>query len=417
VHAVGVVPLNNTDAYTGITRGLAVTVGPDHTVYVAGYSEAGGQAATYWSVSGGTATGTVLPADSTATYATVAQGIGVITSGTSAGAIVIAGNLGGASDWNSAIAGLDGNGWSRRRDTEWNGGNQVPVGQPNAWGNQLAVAPDGQHYYVTGKLSNKRCYVFNVDSQTGAQGSMVPTPGSTTDSDTWELPLASSSNYVGGVNPAATTAGIYRETDWKYAWRHVYKQGDIPTEGGEIPPASYDYWESYAAGISDDGNTITGYGKTTSAILAPVYWTQSGGTWTAHYVDNGPMTSSSNITDCNQDGTILGGYVYVASMGGNNAAFWDTSVLDGGVPDLNFLADWLPAHGVPLMTGGVGWTIMQRIHGVHSDGDVTYLTGYGLWTEDGGGTTTSRGFLITIPEPATLAVLALGGLAILRRRR
>ena len=93
-------------------------------------------------------------------------------------------------------------------------------------------------------------------------------------------------------------------------------------------------------------------------------------------------------------------------------------MLDGGVPDLNILSDWLPAHGVPLMTGGVGWTIMQRIHGVHSDGDVTYLTGYGLWTEDGGTTTVSRAFLITIPEPATLALLVvLGGLAVLRRRR
>ncbi|MDM8009317.1 MAG: PEP-CTERM sorting domain-containing protein [Phycisphaerae bacterium] len=416
---IQVVPLPNTDEYTGASSASSVTVGPDHTVYVAGYSQAdGGQRATYWSVSGATVTGNVLPAASDGGTATNAQGIGVITAGTQAGAIVVAGNLGGgSSDWNSGIAGLDGNGWSKRKDTEWNGGNQVDLGQTYAaWGNQLAVSQDGRRYYVTGRINNERTrmYTFTVDSQDGSQGNVVPTPGSTTDSDTWLLPRASSSNTIGGVNPASTTAGHNRDGDWHYAWQHAYKSGDTPDEDGSLPPASYDYWYSVANGISDDGNTVVGYGQTTSSILAPVYWTQSGGTWTAHYVDTTGMTSSSNICDSNQDGTILGGYIYA---GMNKAVFWDVNVLDGGVPDANYLADWLPAHGVPLMNGDVGWTVLSRIHSVHSDGPLTYLAGYGAWTEDGGTTTTVRGFLVTIPEPATLAFLALGGLAMLRRRR
>jgi len=384
-------------------------------VYVAGYSQAGGQRATYWSGSGVAAAPTVLPAASDAAVATNAQGIGVIRAGTASGAVVVYGNLGGSSDWNSKIAGLDGNGWSRRKDTEWYGGAQCGLGQTYAaWGNQLAVSTDGQHYYVTGRGGNQRFYTFTVDSQNGSQGSMVPTPGSTTDSDTWTLATSSSSNIIGGVTPASKTSGTQRDSSYFYAWKHDYKSGDVPTEGGDVPPASDAYWYSVGNGISDDGHTIVGYGKTTSNTLAPVYWTESGGVWSAHQVDTTGMTSSSNICDANQDGTILGGYIYA---GTNKAVFWDVNVLDGGVPDANYLGDWLPAHGVPLMHAGVGWTVLSRIHSVTSEGGTTYFAGYGLWTTDGGATTVTRAFLLTIPEPATMALLALGGLAMLRRRR
>lgn len=57
------------------------------------------------------------------------------------------------------------------------------------------------------------------------------------------------------------------------------------------------------------------------------------------------------------------------------------------------------------------WTSLTRVTTMSDDGMV--LAGYGIWAEDG----STRGFVATIPEPTSLFLLGLGGLALLRRKR
>lgn len=95
------------------------------------------------------------------------------------------------------------------------------------------------------------------------------------------------------------------------------------------------------------------------------------------------------------------------------------NAIDGEVagiwPDKNTefvtLADLAASYGIDTSE----WTVFKRayaISDVQDDGKYA-ITGYGTWAADG----TSRGFVLIVPEPATLSFLALGGLALLRRRR
>jgi len=54
--------------------------------------------------------------------------------------------------------------------------------------------------------------------------------------------------------------------------------------------------------------------------------------------------------------------------------------------------------------------------GVNADGKPV-ITGMGIYYAPGETVARTRGFVLTVPEPASMAFLALGGLALLRRRR
>ena len=75
---------------------------------------------------------------------------------------------------------------------------------------------------------------------------------------------------------------------------------------------------------------------------------------------------------------------------------------DLGMVDLN---DYLPTLGIDL----TGWTLTGA-RGISADG--TAIIGQGLFNGS------QRGWVVTgIPSPGTAALLALGGLAGVRRRR
>jgi hypothetical protein len=138
-------------------------------------------------------------------------------------------------------------------------------------------------------------------------------------------------------------------------------------------------WSKYATGF-DRGLTLW-----TVATGAP---TQLPFTGTYDY---------GEIQALNSNGTIAAGYQSVG--GANKAAFIWTSA--DGTQDL---ATYLTGLGVGL----TGWTLTD-VKGMSGDGRV--LTGLGTY----GGT--SHGWVIVIPEPSSLSVLALGLLGLLKFRR
>ncbi len=96
---------------------------------------------------------------------------------------------------------------------------------------------------------------------------------------------------------------------------------------------------------------------------------------------------------------LIGGYSSDGTT--ETAVLWDTT----GIWD---------ATGQPVALASLvnmaDWSSLSRVTSMSDDGKT--LAGWGIWAADG----TTRGFVVVIPEPATLSLLVLGGLAMLRRR-
>jgi hypothetical protein len=113
------------------------------------------------------------------------------------------------------------------------------------------------------------------------------------------------------------------------------------------------------------------------------------------------------------DGSYAVGMDYV---GTEKAALWDTSdpnPANWTVTDLTVLASSLGILD--------GFTRLSRAYsiGVVPGSGEKVVTGEGVWSPDGGTTLFTRAFVMVIPEPGTISLLALGlfGLLALRRRK
>lgn len=161
--------------------------------------------------------------------------------------------------------------------------------------------------------------------------------------------------------------------------------GDLP--GGLIQSTAY--------GASRDGSIVVGQGL--SALGGEAFiWTEADGMQTLGYLPGG-ISKASAISE---NGSVVVGYAGGAGVTGLFAFVWDQT---NGLRDLREILE--ADCGLDL----TGWRLEQA-NGVSADG----LTIVGLGKNPAGHT---EAWVATLPEPATLSLLALGGLVLLRRRR
>lgn len=123
------------------------------------------------------------------------------------------------------------------------------------------------------------------------------------------------------------------------------------------------------------------------------------------FADTAGSTSNGLVYGSSQTGDFAVGMNY---RGTEKAVLWDTAGMT-----ITDLTEYFAAKG---MLGN--FSRLSRAYGVAEDGTGgLWITGQGVWSADGGVTNYTRGFVAWVPEPASMILLALGSLLVIRRRR
>jgi len=374
-----------------------VYVDSNGVVYVAGATrDVGGTTnlATYWKVINLAPTAPIqLPTNAAGTKATAGLGITVMDNGE----IVVGGNLaGGVSDWRSMDA--NDNGW-KYRYVPPAGGQATLGGQANQ-----ITKKNGTNYWNVGKNASSADVGISYDV-TAATGSDV--------SDTWSMVYGGATSKAGNVQGISTNGvavGQMREGASNTRRAYIHDALGVlllPADAGASNRA-----EGYA--ISADGMTAGGlYMNSATNIQGACVWKDDGlGNWSFQALGrDANETSTAVVYAVDDTGQIVAGWNF---PGTTQAAHWDMNVLDGtGKPEAEGTLAYMAGRGADVS----GWVYLYRNYAVTTVGGTTYLVGDGYWSDDGGVTSYLRGYVAVFPEPATLGFLALGGLALLRRRR
>lgn len=176
-----------------------------------------------------------------------------------------------------------------------------------------------------------------------------------------------------------------------------------------VIPGSAGY-QSEAIGMSPEttstagSGAIVGYDQDTTAshLKHAFVWTMGASAMTLLPELSGGQSWASDVRMIGGQ-PMVGGSAFVDAT--ENAVMWDNTGLWGGAGQARLVWDALTAKNIDL----TGWTSLTRVTSMSDNGWT--IGGYGVW-QDG----TTRGFVATIPEPATLGLLVVGLAAVLRRR-
>jgi hypothetical protein len=152
------------------------------------------------------------------------------------------------------------------------------------------------------------------------------------------------------------------------------------------------------------GATLVGYDRDANSIPHAFIWNSSDAAMTMLPELSGAQSVATDVRRINGN-LIIGGSAFVGTT--ENAVVWDNTGSWGGAGQPMLVADALISQGFDLS----GWSSLTRVTTMSDNGKT--IGGYGVWAADG----TTRGFVASIPEPATLTLLSLGAAALLRRRR
>jgi probable HAF family extracellular repeat protein len=274
--------------------------------------------------------------------------------------------------------------------THWNGGSVAFrwVRDGNAW------------FGLNTPLAGSEAYGISADGRVmvgyGNDYSQYP---SFTEAFRWEestgmaflgdLPGGPVQSYGWGISGnGAVVVGRSMSTAGDEAFRWTASEG---MKGlGDLPTGQF---FSEANATSQDGSVVVGYGMTATRQEAFRWTAQTGMDGLGDFVGGGNHSVANALS---ADGSIIVGH-------GSIGPDWESFIWDER-ERMRKIKDILVDAGLNL----TGWTLAEA-SGISADG----MTVVG-WGYDPSGNI--EGWVATLPEPATLLLLALGGLVVLRRR-
>ncbi len=250
---------------------------------------------------------------------------------------------------------------------------------------QLESLPSGTGTYAWGVSRDGAVIVGSNLAQGGLHAVRWTAPEGVT-------VLGNIPGYLGGEaldvsGDGRTIVGVNRNIDTEQrAFRWTAESG---TRGLEL--LSGEQGESRANGISGDGRVIVGFSDSLEGRRA-VRWVDG----TAEDLGMVDGFSLAGAVNANQDGSVVVGALREGNL--RHAFYWSESL---GMVDLN---EYLPSLGVDL----TGW-VLTSAEDVSADGQT--ILGLGLFAGN------TRSWVVTIPSPSAVGLMAFAGIACARRRR
>lgn len=217
---------------------------------------------------------------------------------------------------------------------------------------------------------------------------------------------ATAGKLTGGGVSYTGISGYQKPVTVNQAWIRKYGSAGV-FQAAPSPAAIF--------GMAANGSRAVGYNPTTGlgTFVADLDPTTGNFTTVTSLPTLAGTTAQSVCYGMSANGMLAVGTNYGATATGayftgtgNRAVMYDLSDL-GNIQEID-LTSWAAGRGVLR-----SFTQLNKAYSIGVDGDGNYLvTGYGTIT---GGAV--RGFVLKIPEPASLAFLTLGALPLLRRRR